>query len=129
MVVNGGNDLSINGHLMTLDPAIPRFREWRGQSHGVDIVQIDAFGRRARGMQPSEPSAYQIYAAKVHAPCIGDVHVAVDGLLDMHPPAVNRDHLAGNQRYWRGFMRNLTKSLRMLAQERRTSPRCLDSDD
>ena len=96
MVVNGGNHLSINAHLMTLDPAITRFREWRGQSHGVDIVQIDAFGLRATGMQPSEPSDYRIYAAKVQAPCTGDVLVAVDGLPDMQPPAADRDHLAGN---------------------------------
>lgn len=96
MVVNGGNHLSINAHLMTLDPAIPRFREWRGQSHGVDIVQIDAFGLRAKGMQPSEPSDYRIYAANVQAPCTGDVLVAVDGLPDMQPPAADRDHLAGN---------------------------------
>ncbi len=96
MVVNGGNALSINAHLMTLDAAIPRFREWRGQSHGVDIVQIDAFGLRAKGIQPAEPGAYRIYAAKVHAPCTGDVLVAIDGLPDMRPPAADRDHLAGN---------------------------------
>ena len=96
MVVNGGNDLSINAHLMTLDAAVLRFQAWRGQSHGVDIVQIDGFGLRAKGMQPSEPGAYRIYGAKVRAPCAGDVLAAVDGLPDMQPPQADRDHLAGN---------------------------------
>ena len=96
MVVNGGNALSINAHLMTLDTAAPRFREWRGQSHGVDIVQIDGLGLRAKGMQPSEPSAYRIYGAKVRSPCAGEMVAAVDSLPDMQPPAVDHDHLAGN---------------------------------
>jgi hypothetical protein len=80
LIVNGGSDLSINAHLMTLDAAVPRFRAWRGQSHGVDIVQIDALGLRAPGVQPTEPSAYRIYGAKVLAPCAGHVLAAVDGL-------------------------------------------------
>ena len=30
------------------------------------------------------------------APCAGGVVIAVDGLLDMRVPEVDRDHLAGN---------------------------------
>lgn len=96
LVVNGGNDLSINAHLMTLDPAVPCFRAWRGQSHGIDIVQIDGFGLRAKGMRPSDPGAYRIYGAKVRAPCAGDVLAGVDGLPDMQPPQPDRNHRAGN---------------------------------
>ena len=96
LVVNGGSDIHTNAHLMTLDASIPRFREWRGQSYGVDIVKLDAFGLRARGALPAEPSAYRIYGTRVLAPCAGQVVLAVDGLPDMQVPKVNREHLAGN---------------------------------
>ena len=96
LVVNGGSDIHTNAHLMTLDASIPRFREWRGQSYGVDIVKLDAFGLRARGALPAEPSAYRIYGTRVLAPCAGQVTLAVDGLPDMQVPEVDREHLAGN---------------------------------
>ena len=96
LVVNGGSDIRTNAHLITLDTSIPRFREWRGQSYGVDIVKLDAFGLRARGVLPAEPSAYRIYGARVLAPCAGRVVLAVDGLPDMQVPEVDREHLAGN---------------------------------
>lgn len=96
LVVNGGGDISTNAHLMTLDTSVPRFRAWRGQSYGVDIVQLDPFGLRARGVQPADPKAYRIYGARVLAPCAGQVVLAVDGLPDMQVPEVDRAHLAGN---------------------------------
>ena len=96
LVVNGGSDINTNAHLMTLDTSIPRFREWRGQSYGVDIVKLDAFGLRARGVLPADPKAYRIYGARVLAPCAGQVLLAVDGLPDMQVPEVDRAHLAGN---------------------------------
>jgi hypothetical protein len=96
LIVNGGSDLSINAHMKTLDAKVPRFRVWRGQSYGVDIVKIDELGLRANSMQPSEPSAYRIYGTKVFAPCAGEIVSAVDGLLDMQVPEVDRAHMAGN---------------------------------
>ena len=96
MVVNGGNEPTINAHMATLDAAVPRFQAWRGQSYGVDIVQINALGLRANAVQPSEPSAYRIYGAQVLAPCTGEVVAAIDGLADMQPPEPDRAHLAGN---------------------------------
>lgn len=96
LVVNGGSDINTNAHLMTLDASIPRFREWRGQSYGVDIVKLGAFGLRARGVLPADPGAYRIHGARVLAPCAGQVVFAVDGLPDMQVPEVDRDHLAGN---------------------------------
>ena len=96
LVVNGGSDINTNAHLMTLNASAPRFSAWRGQSYGVDIVQLDAFGLRARGVQPADPKAYRIYGARVLAPCAGRVVVAVDGLPDMQVPGVDREHLAGN---------------------------------
>ena len=51
LVVNGGSDIHTNAHLMTPDASIPRFRAWRGQSYGVDIVKLYAFGLRTCGVQ------------------------------------------------------------------------------
>ena len=96
LVVNGGSNSRTNVHLETLDPEVPRYRAWRGQSYGVDLVALDAFGLRARGVQPADPRAYRIYGARVLAPCAGQVVIAVDGLPDMRVPEVDRDHLAGN---------------------------------
>ena len=96
LVVNGGSNINTNAHLMTLDAGVPRFRTWRGQSYGVDIVKLDAFGFRARGVLPADPKAYAIYGARVLAPCAGQVLLAVGGLPDMQVPEVDREHLAGN---------------------------------
>lgn len=96
LVVNGGSDVCTNAHLMTLDTSVPRHHAWRGQSYGVDIVQLDALGLRARGVQPADPSAYRIYGARVLAPCAVQVVLAVDDLPDMPVPEVDRGHLAGN---------------------------------
>lgn len=93
-VVNGGSTALVNAHLATLEEA--RFRAWRGQSHGVDIVALGRWGARARGMAPRDPAAYAIFGAPIVAPCGGDVVTAVDGLADLSPPEVDREHMAGN---------------------------------
>ncbi len=96
LVVNGGTNSSTNTHLETLNASVPRYHAWRGQSYGVDIVALDGFGLRARGVQPADPRDYFIYGARVLAPCAGRVIIAVDGLPDMRVPEVDRDQLAGN---------------------------------
>jgi len=96
LVVNGGTRLSTNAHLETLDASKPRFRDWRGQSYGVDLVQLDGLGLRAKGVQPADPRAYRIYGARVLAPCAGRVMLAVDGLPDMQVPETDHKHMAGN---------------------------------
>jgi len=96
LVVNGGSDLSTNAHLETLNASEPRFRDWRGQSYGVDLVKLDSLGLRAKGLQPTDPHAYRIYGTRVLAPCAGVVLLAVDGLPDMQVPDMDREHMAGN---------------------------------
>lgn len=96
LVVNGGNHISINSHLKTLDAATPRFLAWRGQSYGVDIVEVDTLGFRASGIRPADPRAYRIYGAKVRAPCSGEIVATLDKLPDMQVPQTDRTHLAGN---------------------------------
>jgi hypothetical protein len=94
LVANGGRIELRNAHLMTLTEQ--RFRAYRGQSFGVDLVRIDRLGRRARGLQPSDPAEYTIFGDSVFAPCAGHVVRATDGLADQPVPEVDRAHMAGN---------------------------------
>jgi hypothetical protein len=94
VVANGGTSSLINAHVQTLTAA--RFRHVRGQSYGVDIVEVDRFGRRASGVVPRDPRAYVIAGRPIHAPCSGTVLRAEDGRPDMPPPQPDRDHLPGN---------------------------------
>ena len=96
LIVNGGSDPSVNGHMKTLDASVPRFRAWRGQSYGIDVVKVDRIGLRGDGVLPADPGAYRIYGAKVKAPCSGSIVSATDGLADMRVPAKDTAHLAGN---------------------------------
>jgi len=94
LVVNGGNHQLVNAHLGTLEG--DRFRAYRGQSYGVDLVRIDRLGLRARGLLPNDPSAFLAFGDTVVAPCAGRVVAAGDGAPDMSPPQPDRSHMAGN---------------------------------
>lgn len=96
LVINGGSNISVNPHLITLDAGVARFHAYRGQSYGVDIVKLDEWGLRANGLQPREPDAYNIHGEHVYAPCSGAVLIALDGLPDMPVPEMDREHMAGN---------------------------------
>ena len=96
LVVNGGSNIKVNGHLMTLDASKTRFQAYRGQSYGVDIVKLNEWGLRANGLLPSEPNQYNIYGVPIYAPCAGQVIAAIDGLPDMQVPLTDRQHMAGN---------------------------------
>lgn len=93
-VANGGRLELLNAHLMTLTD--DRFRAYRGQSYGVDIVRLNRWGVRAPGPLPSDPARYVIFGEPVYAPCGGTVVMAVDGIADQPPPRADRAHMAGN---------------------------------
>lgn len=95
LVANGGSNALVNPHLSTMGDA-PRLVPWRGQSRGLDLVRIDALGRRARTPAPSDPAAYAIFGDTVFAPCSGRIIAAVDGLSDLLVPEIDREHMAGN---------------------------------
>lgn len=95
LVVNGGRNALVSAHVMTLGDE-PRFRRWRGQSHGVDIVKLGSAGFRARGVLPRDPQRYAIFGDPVHAPCNGSVVSAVDGIRDQPVPEMNHAQMAGN---------------------------------
>jgi hypothetical protein len=96
LILNGGNDIRINAHLKTLDKSVPRFRAYRGQSYGVDMIQTDRLGLRAPGLAPSDPTVYQIYGEPVLAPCRGKIIMAIDGFPDMTIPETDQVNRGGN---------------------------------
>ena len=67
-VGGGGGNRWINNH-----QAFPP------QDYALDIVQLNVFGNRARGIRPEELEKYTIYGDWVYSPCSGSVVVAVDG--------------------------------------------------
>ena len=73
-----------------------RFAAWRGQSYALDVVQLSAWGTRANGLLPRDPSVYEIFGDTVFAPCDGVVLHATDDLTDLQVPDVDREHMAGN---------------------------------
>jgi hypothetical protein len=94
VVVNGGGNELINAHYGTLKGE--RFLPWRGQSYGVDIEKLNRYGFRARGILPKVLTAYEIFGEPLYAPCAGEVLYAVDGVEEMPPPKMDRQHMAGN---------------------------------
>jgi hypothetical protein len=94
LVISGGTTPALNAHLLTL--TLDRAADFRGQSHGVDIIATEAFGRRATGIRPRDPRAYAIYGREVRAPCSGRAVAAFDGVPDNDVPRTNRDRMAGN---------------------------------
>jgi len=92
--VNGGSNQLVNAHNMTLTS--DRFRRWRGQSHGVDLLKLNRRGLRADGLMPSDPARYAIFGEPVLAPCSGAVISTLDGLTDLEPPRMDREHMTGN---------------------------------
>ncbi|MFK7848443.1 MAG: M23 family metallopeptidase [Rhodothermales bacterium] len=84
-VGGGGANRWINGH-----NAHPP------QDYALDVVRLNAFGKRATGLGPAELEKYAIYGDRVHSPCSGRVVVARDSLIDNIPPARDTTNLAGN---------------------------------
>jgi hypothetical protein len=68
LVVSGGSTKSVNTHVLTLFPFDDEMAAYRGQSFAVDLVKIDGFGLRARGLRPRDPSAYYIFGEPLYAP-------------------------------------------------------------
>ena len=62
-----------------------------GQAYAHDIVELNWVGARADGLQPTDPSAYEIFGARVVAPCAGTVARAVDDLPDVDATTPDED--------------------------------------
>ncbi len=65
-VAGGGSVQLLNPHLMTL--TADRFRAYRGQSYGVDLLKLGTFGRRASGWLPTDPARYSRWESSYGSP-------------------------------------------------------------
>lgn len=84
-VGQGGNNPLINYH--NTHPA---------QKYALDILAIDAWGRRSTGLYPADLDQYVIYGKSLYSPCDGRITRAVDGLPDLAPPSSDPTNPAGN---------------------------------
>jgi hypothetical protein len=84
-VAQGGNNRLVNIH-----GGSP------SQRYGLDILQVNVIGVRARGLYPADPKRYGIFGAEVLSPCDGVVAAAEDGFVDLSPPERDPEHRAGN---------------------------------
>lgn len=66
------------------------------QRYALDILAVDAWGRRAAGWSPADLDRYVIYGQPLYSPCDGVVVRAVNDLPDLAPPDADREHPAGN---------------------------------
>ena len=102
LVVSGGTNLTLNPHADALDTTVAAHRPWLGTGYALDVVALDRWGRRARGLVPTSPAAYFIFNTAVLAPCAGKVLVAQDGRPDMPVPRHDDAHPSGNYLILRG---------------------------
>lgn len=97
-VLQGGDAFILN----------PFHRVAANERFALDLVQVNVFGNRARGLAPHSLSAYESFGLPVHSPCEGAVERAVGDLPDNLPGATDRHQPAGNHIVLR------CKSLRVL---------------
>lgn len=102
-VLQGGNSLMTNP-----------FHHWfPSDRYGLDLVNLNALGNRARGIAPLRLSDYASYDVAVHSPCTGIVEEAVNDLPDNSPGSTDSDHISGNYVLLRcGALRVLLAHLR-----------------
>lgn len=84
-VAQGGGNAMLNYH-NTYPP----------QRYALDIVALDAFGRRAAAISPAAFDAYVIYDNPVVAPCTGEVTTVRDGIPESAIGATYIEVPAGN---------------------------------
>jgi hypothetical protein len=93
-VVAGGSTQGGNRHRMILETK--KADQYRGQAQALDLVQLNDWGIRARGIHPLDRTKYAIFGTPVYAPCSGEAVRVRDGLTDYDPPGRDRENLAGN---------------------------------
>jgi len=84
-VGGGGNSRWINAH-----------NAYPPQDYALDILRLNSFGNRARGINPGDLTKYTIFGDKVYSPCNGIISQHVDGHADQNPPERDAQNLAGN---------------------------------
>ncbi|MGG6270560.1 M23 family metallopeptidase [Leptolyngbya sp. AN03gr2] len=84
-VAHGGNSSLVNHHY-----------ENQAQRFALDIVKLNGWGVRAKGLYPSELNKYEIFDDELYSPCNGEIIKITDGLPDHIPPHRDGTNLAGN---------------------------------
>jgi hypothetical protein len=79
-VINGGDSPLLN-NVHHAYPPVP-------QKYAVDIVKLDAYGRRANGFFPTMPDDYWVFGEPVYAPLAGIVIEKVD----QYPDSLNTEN-------------------------------------
>lgn len=72
------------------------FHALSGNPFPIDLVKLNSFGNRAKGLMPRELSGYEIFGELVHSPCDGTVLTVRDGMADNTPGTVNLAQTEGN---------------------------------
>ncbi|MEL6962242.1 MAG: M23 family metallopeptidase [Pseudomonadota bacterium] len=84
---HGGSAPAMNHH---------HHADLRAQNYALDIVGLNSFGTRAKGLLPTSLNAYAIFGRDVVAPCRGEVTSVENELMDLTPPNVDQANPAGN---------------------------------
>lgn len=84
-ISHGGDSELLNAH-----------HRVHAQRYALDVIQLNGFGVRARGVVPGDLAAYEIWGAPVRAPCAGEVLARRDALADQPVMEMDRDHILGN---------------------------------
>ena len=84
-VGQGGGTTTINYHHAN-----------QSQSYALDIVALNGFGARAKGLMPEDLADYVIYDREVKSPCTGVAISTHDGIEDNRISETNRQEPAGN---------------------------------
>ncbi|WP_337182628.1 M23 family metallopeptidase [Shinella sp.] len=81
----GGSATAINSHYAD-----------QSQRYALDIVALNGFGARARGLMPDDLTRYVIYGREVKSPCTGVAVSTHDGIDDNRISKTNTAEPAGN---------------------------------
>jgi hypothetical protein len=77
-------------------PVLNHHSAVRAQAYALDIVALNGFGTRAKGLHPADLEDYAIYGEAVVAPCSGRVVSTRDDLPDLKPSERDRANITGN---------------------------------
>lgn len=84
-VGHGGSNVLMNYH-----------HAYEPQQYALDIVKLNGFGIRAKGLYPKELDKYAIYGDDLYSPCNGVVLETENNLANLIPPDADSDQVFGN---------------------------------
>ncbi len=68
----------------------------KSQRFALDIVALNWWGSRARGVFPAKLEDYRIFGRTVYSPCAGVITAVMNALPDQPPGKMDPNHPAGN---------------------------------